>query len=401
MALYHSSNIVTRDLLFYYDSLNTAKSWKGAPTTNTIVSTPIALGIYAYVSGPVATANIPDSSGAARIVNTYTITSAVNTARARIATPITVGQTYTFSCKMRYNGSHLTGAPSFDVNATKGNPEASGNNTLSGVVFTATPIGNNWYYLKYTFTVSASPTGAAIVTYGINTGNNTAYISNTFDVYEEQFEVRNFATPYAAGVRSTTGAILDLTNLNTITATELTYQSNNTFRFDGSNDYLTISTFPTKPTVSITCEAWIYPTKPTITGVQRGGAVSATNTMYLGIIDSIDGGVTYALHWANQTSVNRVSSFVGNVPNNRWSHIVGTYNGATTKAYLNGVEVYSVAQTGTIPDATYVIGTYGSGLQDGVHNFNGEIPVARIYSRALSAIEVAQNFNAMRGRYGL
>jgi hypothetical protein len=71
------------------------------------------------------------------------------------------------------------------------------------------------------------------------------------------------------------------------------------------------------------------------------------------------------------------------------------------RAYLNGVQIFAAAQTGTIPDATYVLGTYGLGLQDGLHNFNGLLPTSRIYNRALSAAEVQQNFNALRGRYGI
>jgi hypothetical protein len=123
--------------------------------------------------------------------------------------------------------------------------------------------------------------------------------------------------------------------------------------------------------------------------------------MYLGIIDSTDGGVTFSLHWANQTNLSRVASYNGSVPNNAWSHIVGTYDGTIMRAYLNGVQIYAEAQTGTIPDATYVLGTYGLGLTDGVHNFNGLLPLSRIYDRALTAVEVMQNFNAMRGRYGI
>jgi hypothetical protein len=123
--------------------------------------------------------------------------------------------------------------------------------------------------------------------------------------------------------------------------------------------------------------------------------------MYLGIIDSVDGGGTFAMHWANQTSSSRLYNWNGSIPNNSWSHLFGTYDGTTMKAYLNGVEIYSVAQSGNIPDATYVVGTYGGALTDGVHNFNGHIAIARIYNRGLSATEVLQNFNVDRGRFGL
>ena len=370
MALYHFSNVVTRDLLFYYDSVN-PKSWKGSPTTNLLEGN---LSSFSDIVGNSTRTVISpnevrwvNNGAGVTVVRLYVPLASLNNA-----------QTYGVSVYVKdlvgtatldWCDQPVTGTPS--LTNTAGRLQGTGSRSTYDGTFR---------FLDVTLTTGGMMT-----------------------LYDPQIDSNNYVSAYTPPTtsRSTSQVLLDLTNLNTITATALTYQTNDTFRFDGSNDYLTISNFPTKPTVSITCEAWIRPTKPSITGTQRGAAISAVNSMYLGLIDSIDGGVTYALHWANQTSVSRVTSQVANVPNNRFSHIVGTYDGVTTKAYLNGVEVYSAAQTGTIPDSTYVIGTYGLGLQDAVHNFNGDIPIARIYSRALSAIEVAQNFNAMRGRYGL
>ena len=176
----------------------------------------------------------------------------------------------------------------------------------------------------------------------------------------------------------------------------------NYLTFDGTNDYITVSSLTNQPTTQITCEAWIKPTKGSVgTGTHRGGAISAANSMYLGIIDSVDGGNTFAMHWANQTSNNRAYNWNGSVPNNAWSHLVGTYDGSTSRAYVNGVEIANWAQTGTISPTTYYIGTYGQGLTDGVHNFNGDIGSARIYNRGLPASEVLQNYNAGRKRFGI
>jgi hypothetical protein len=174
--------------------------------------------------------------------------------------------------------------------------------------------------------------------------------------------------------------------------------------FDGINDYVQINNFNNKPSAQITCEAWIKPTRASVgTGTIRGGVISATSNMYFGIIDSIDGGSTMSLHWANNTNngSQRPGSVAGSIPNNAWSYIAGTYDGSTSRAYINGVEVWSAAQTGTVPDSTYVVGTYGAGLTDGVHNFNGHIAIARIYNRGLSGAEVLQNYNVDRGRFGL
>ena len=172
-------------------------------------------------------------------------------------------------------------------------------------------------------------------------------------------------------------------------------------QFDGTNDYIRISRFNTLPTSQITCEAWIKPTEPVSTGTVRGGVISATNTMYLGIFNSVDGGSTHSLHWANTTNSSRPYSYDGNIPNNVWSHISGTWDGSTSRAYVNGNQVWSSAQTGTIDTATYVVGTYGSGLTDGTHNFQGQIAIARMYSVGLSGAQVLQNFNAQRNRFNI
>jgi hypothetical protein len=172
--------------------------------------------------------------------------------------------------------------------------------------------------------------------------------------------------------------------------------------FDGTDDRILLSNFTNKPLTAITCETIIKPTRPSVgTGTIRGGAISSTNSMYLGIIDSTDGGITFSMHWANQTVSSRVANVNGQIPNNAYSYLVGTYDGTTARAYLNGVEIWSAAQTGNIPDASYYIGTYGGNPVDGVHNFNGYIPIAKMYNRALSSSEIKQNYNKYKTRFNL
>jgi hypothetical protein len=67
------------------------------------------------------------------------------------------------------------------------------------------------------------------------------------------------------------------------------------------------------------------------------------------------------------------------------------------KAYLNGV-LYGSANTGVWSTSSNMsIG----GRSDTTQFFNGSISAAQIYNRALSATEVQQNFNALRGRFGI
>jgi hypothetical protein len=169
--------------------------------------------------------------------------------------------------------------------------------------------------------------------------------------------------------------------------------------FDGTNDYVEIPTFNSAPSTQITCEAWINPSRTVSTGTVRGGVISNTNSMYLGIFNSADGGSTHGMHWANMTTGGRPYNVNGSIPNNTWTLLTGTYDGSTSRAYIDGVEVWSEGQSGTIPAGTYVVGTYGPTLTDVTHNFQGLIGDARIYNRALTASEVLENYNKSKAKY--
>ena len=81
-----------------------------------------------------------------------------------------------------------------------------------------------------------------------------------------------------------------------------------------------------------------------------------------------------------------------------WYHFVGTFGeGNTTKLYINGVLNNSQSSYTNVPSnftSAIILGEY-SGY------FNGRISNAKIYNRALSAAEISQNFNALRGRFGI
>jgi hypothetical protein len=79
------------------------------------------------------------------------------------------------------------------------------------------------------------------------------------------------------------------------------------------------------------------------------------------------------------------------LPLNTWSHVAGTYDGATMKFYVNGILVGSRAQSGALAASTLPLniggntdfGEYWSGLMDEV----------RIYNRALSQNEIHNDMN--------
>jgi len=393
--------------VFMYDTGDNVNSYIGEPTTN-----------YQWNGGSEVTPSYSDWTGAPAPVN---VTNTVNQG------PIKGAKTWKFIKNGNSNQWHgweatyggiwtgnsgdvwttsywyKTTAPAGISNFGIGyfyKPDWSApfNTTILADVSSIIPDGQ-WHY-NYTVTRFNENYSNAIIVDGPSWG----YSGQAGELYINglQWEKKFHSTPFAYGTRSTTQGLLPLISNSTIDLSNTSFDSNAQLIFDGTDDRILLTNFTNKPTTSITCETIIKPTRPSVgTGTVRGGAISSTNSMYLGIIDSIDGGNTFAMHWANQTVNSRVYNWNGQIPNNAYSYLVGTYDGTTARAYLNGIEIWSTSQTGNIPDAEYYIGTYGGAPVDGVHNFNGYIPVAKIYNRALSPSEIKQNYNKYKTRFNL
>jgi hypothetical protein len=90
---------------------------------------------------------------------------------------------------------------------------------------------------------------------------------------------------------------------------------------------------------------------------------------------------------------------------NQWYYAGCTRSGNEFKLYLNGALVSTATDTISFTNnSKYDIGVdSGVGGNNSNRNayFNGNIYNVQIYNRALSATEVSQNFNALRGRYSI
>ena len=87
---------------------------------------------------------------------------------------------------------------------------------------------------------------------------------------------------------------------------------------------------------------------------------------------------------------------------NQIYHIAATYDGFQLKIYQNSVLTSTANSTlgiGSSPSFNLAIG--GMGYIPSIYNLTGNIYIGRVYNRALTAAEVAQNFNATKGRFGL
>jgi len=214
------------------------------------------------------------------------------------------------------------------------------------------------------------------------------------DVANIQFEVGSVANNFVAGTRSTTEVIKDLTNNNTLTATSLTYASDGTFSFNGSSNIVTSPTITLDLTTGVSMEMWFKSTD--IQSRSQGYMSFSLSPKYINFYSSGS-----ALRWETWINAGVTGgAFYGpaTMLNNTWYHAVGTYSSdGSAKLYINGVLVNSAAYTavsyGNLT-APISIGEYAG-------YFSGTMPVSKIYNRVLSATEVSQNFQALRGRYGI
>jgi hypothetical protein len=113
-------------------------------------------------------------------------------------------------------------------------------------------------------------------------------------------------------------------------------------------------------------------------------------------------GTQYSAFYGNGTSWQGWTTLLFNLTASVWNHVVITRTTSNTiNAYVNGVLVASLAVTGNMavsPD-DFMIG-WGY-IYDTGRRWNGKVATTSIYNRGLNAAEVNNNFNAMRGRFGL
>jgi hypothetical protein len=172
-----------------------------------------------------------------------------------------------------------------------------------------------------------------------------------------------------------------------------TYSSNNSgsFVFDGTDDYVVCNDSPSLDLDYVSISCWFKTTK-----VERVQLLMKNNDITTSIAYGCQTWIDGRLYCNLNTTVGGwLEVSPSTYPLNTWINLASSYDGSNFKSYVNGVLFTTTAKTGTVIKnnmnlyISYII------------PLSGSIGSMSVYNRGLSDAEVLQNFNALRGRYGI
>jgi hypothetical protein len=390
MSVFAGPEISTNGLVFAYDMGNTNKSWKGAPTTN-LATAEFFNGNANFTVNQNVTDTMPDGSiGTARELNAQTVVDANRTVSIG-SYSLTAGSTYTLSFYVK--NISCTG-----FNGNLYSPTLGG--SIAGITYPTINSTGIWYRVTSTFTV---PTGSGTPV----TVSPQVFRDGGFGLFRMcwlQLEERSFATPYVQNTRSSTQTILDLTNISTVTVNGLNYTSNNYATINGTSSYIAITnSVNLRPSSELTIEYIIKgPNEASWRPILGYGNGDYGNGNYL--VWTEGGSLNSLCRINNGGTVTEYRQYPGiTISSTTYQQMTFTMRvGQSIRSYTNGVDTNtptSLPAGGSFhyPGTTspYQIGGLGSAW------LVADVPFVRLYNRALTAAEIQQNFNALRGRFGI
>ena len=168
-----------------------------------------------------------------------------------------------------------------------------------------------------------------------------------------------------------------------------------------SSQYATTATtlFNSTTTNTYSINIWVYPTGAGQM-VSVNGQATPNSGYHYTALEITAAGLIYFGQWTGgMTTVATSSQSL-----NAWYNLVLTYNGTTATAYVNGVSVGSSAIIWSAPGAStfFSLMSQDATRMSGATAYaSGSIGAFSVYNRALTAAEIAQNYNALRNRYTL
>jgi hypothetical protein len=380
----------------------------------------------------------PDGNYTADLLTETTTTSAyhyINQSISKVAASVPVtysiyvkdkGRGY-FGIRIESNGAPGGAVVTYNLTTatTSLSPGVYGTG-FSSPTSTIMPIRDGWYRISLSV-VTDNITPIYIQNYFYNgTAGSSVYtgdgVSGVY-VWGAQFEYGAYPSDYilsGSGITnrsrnpvdaSGNGAGITLYPAPATAPCSYYEASSRSLVYDGSDDYILISDFgyPAAWSDPWTSNVWLYvPTGATWSNgtnnagfLMRGGYAGCHGT-FRGATDNQVG----AIIRGSTTAPFPQYTLIGR---DAWYNLTGTWSGSTSTTpglltvYINGA--YRTAGSHT-PDGTPSATAWHIGDNVATSGAAGSFYVGKtgpmmVYNRALSADEVKQNFNAMRGRFGV
>ena len=389
---------VTSGSVFAYDVADTRNSYRGEPTVNGVgnLNSYNPLDLYTWapngntstwardtsVTSPLGGIPLKEiSSGTDSYSDTYN-GSADNIIAA------SSGQTWTVSVYALAAAGTNIQVWIFEANSSGNYIEADYNG------FTATGA---WQRISVTRTFSNGST--AYIQARVATATNGGVI--WWDGL--QVEQKSYPTQFVNGTRSATQGLLPLVGNSTLDLSNVSFDSNAQMTFDGTDDYASV-TLPSS--IGVYCLEMVWynnnaiPNNDTAIG---GPTTYQTPIEFNGTGQGVHlgawtGGFTNeAIHiWgAGGATANQAAAGVG------YHHVVFNWNGTTYDIWLDGVNTPTQYLSGNNPATLLTASSIKIGNDVSNYAFNGQLPITKIYNRALSSSEVQQNYNKYKSRFNL
>ena len=174
---------------------------------------------------------------------------------------------------------------------------------------------------------------------------------------------------------------------------------------DGTNDYIEVGNVAEIKQAIIetfTISFWVRPNSGGSGYRCVFGFMNGDNTAGGGV-ETVSGTRQYKF-WVADDNNWAGPQCTSNATDNVWCQIVSTSDGSTLRIYFNAVQE-DTEERGGCGDITAAgnirLGCHAGITADGNRYHKGGIGNVQVYNRALSALEVTQNFEAQRIRYGV
>jgi len=156
----------------------------------------------------------------------------------------------------------------------------------------------------------------------------------------------------------------------------------NALLFNGTGALVTINNSATlQLSTTMTLEAWVNPS--VVSNIWEDVIYKGNDNYYL---EGTSGNGGVPVMGGTLGSSDVALNGTGALPANTWTYLAATYDGTTMRLYVNGVQVASRVQTGTIATSTNPLQIGGDSFYG--QFFQGTIDEVRIYDVALTAVQI-------------